>query len=100
MGLSEGLLVYNADYSAVLSTLAAQGKQVDIVFLDPPYASGLAAAAVEILFTEGLLNRDGVVIVEHAWDQPPKLGEGLWTVSRVKKYGICGVTTLSWREQE
>ena len=100
LGLSEGLQVVNTDFRTALSALQAQGQRADIVFLDPPYASGLAAVAVEILFTEGLLNRDGVVIVEHAWDQPPKLGEGPWTVSRVKKYGICGVTILSWREQE
>ena len=100
LGLSEGLQVMNTDFRAALSAMQAQGQRVDIVFLDPPYASGLAAAAVEILFTERFLDRDGVVIVEHAWDQPPELGEGPWIVSRVKKYGICGVTTLNWREQE
>ena len=99
LGLSEGLRVLNADYRAALSSLAAQGQRVDIAFLDPPYASGFAAEAVDILFGEGLLQPGGVVIVEHAWDQPPKLGEGLWQVSRVKKYGVCGVTTLIWREQ-
>ena len=100
LGLTEGLQVLNADYGAVLSSLAAQGKRVDIVFLDPPYASGYAADAVQRVFQEGILNRGGTVIVEHAWDQPPALGEGPWQVSRVKKYGICGVTTLTWREQE
>ena len=100
LGLSEGLLVYNADYSAVLSTLAAQGKQVDIVFLDPPYASAYAADAVGRIFREGILRCGGTVIVEHAWNQPPELGEGPWQVSRVKRYGVCGVTTLTWRERE
>ena len=70
------------------------------MFLDPPYASGFAAEAVRIIFGDGLLRPGGVVIVEHAWDQPPELGEGPWMVSRVKRYGACGVTTLTWREQE
>ncbi len=100
LGLSEGLRVQNAEYGAALSALAAQGKQVDIVFLDPPYASGFAADAVGRIFREGILRRGGVVIVEHAWDQPPALGEGPWEVTRVKKYGACGVTTLTWRERE
>ena len=77
-----------------------RGEQADLVFLDPPYASGFAAEAVNTLFGEALLARGGVVIVEHAWDQPPELGQGPWAVSRVKKYGVCGVTTLIWREQE
>ena len=100
LGLCEGLHVLNADYRAALSAMIAQGKRVDIVFLDPPYASGFAADAVEILFREELLKRGGIVIVEHAWDQPPQLTEGSWEVSRVKRYGACGVTTLVWRERE
>ena len=100
LGLSEGLQVQNTDYGAALSALTAQGKQADIVFLDPPYASGYAADAVQRIFREGILKRGGTVIVEHAWDQPPELGDGPWQVSRVKKYGVCGVTTLIWRERE
>jgi len=100
LDLGEGLEVLNTDYRTALSSLKAQGKQVDLAFLDPPYASGYATDAVEILFGEELLRRGGTVIVEHAWDQPPKLEEGPWEVSRVKKYGACGVTSLVWRERE
>ncbi len=100
LGLGDGLQVLNADYRAALSAMIAQGKQADIVFLDPPYASGFAAEAVKLLFREGLVKEHGVVIVEHAWDQPPEPGEGPWEVSRVKRYGACGVTTLIWRERE
>ncbi|MBR0206372.1 MAG: 16S rRNA (guanine(966)-N(2))-methyltransferase RsmD [Clostridia bacterium] len=100
LGLSEGLQVVNADFRAALSAMKARGEQADLVFLDPPYASGFAAEAVKTLFEEDLLARGGVVIVEHAWEQPPELGEGPWAVSRVKKYGACGVTTLTWRERE
>ena len=100
LGLNEGLQVQNVDYGTALTALAAQGKQVDIAFLDPPYASDFAADAVGRLFREGILCRGGTVILEHAWDQPPELGVGPWQVARVKRYGICGVTTLIWREQE
>ena len=100
LGLTEGLQVMNTDYRAALSALKAQRKQADLVFLDPPYASGFAADAVESLFREKLLRSNGTVIVEHAWDQPPALEDGPWEVSRVKKYGVCGVTTLVWRERE
>lgn len=100
LGLLEGLTVRNADYRSALSDLASRKQTVDIVFLDPPYASGFAADAAERVFREGLLGPNGIVIVEHAFDQPPVLGEGPWQVARVKKYGVCGVTTLIWREQE
>ena len=100
LGLTDGLQVLQGDYRWVLSDMKAHDRKVDLVFLDPPYASGFAADAVEILFREGLLNSGGAVIVEHASDQPPKLGDGPWQVSRVKKYGTCSVTTLIWRERE
>ena len=100
LGLAQGLRVLNADYRAALSSMMLEGKQADLVFLDPPYASGFAADAVEIIFREGLLRPGGALIVEHAWNQPPKLGEGPWQVSRVKRYGACGVTTLIWRERQ
>ncbi len=99
LGLTDGLRVLNMDFRSALSAMKAQGSQVDIVFLDPPYASGFAAEAVKTLFGEALLSRSGTVIVEHAWDLPPELGEGPWEALRVKKYGACGVTTLIWREQ-
>lgn len=100
LGLGDGLRVLNADYRAALTALRAEGKGIDLAFLDPPYASGFAADTVEILFGGSLLNGGGIVIVEHAWDQPPKLGEGPWQIARVKRYGACGVTTLTWRERE
>ncbi len=100
LGLGEGLRVLNADYRAALSSILAEGQRVDLVFLDPPYASGFAADAVERIFRDGLLNPGGTVVVEHAWDQPPQLPQGPWQVARVKKYGVCGVTTLIWRDGE
>ena len=100
LGLTEGLQVLCADYGAALSSLSREGIQADIVFLDPPYASSFAEDAIERIFREGLLKPNGTLIAEHAFDQPPKLGEGPWQVARVKKYGVCGVTTLIWRERE
>ena len=100
LGLDDRLQVINAEFRMALTAMKTQGKTVDLVFLDPPYASGYAAEAVEILFREALLKPGGTVIVDHAWDQPPKLGEGPWQIARVKKYGACGVTTLTGRERE
>lgn len=100
LGLTEGLHVLCADYDGALSTMISMGQKADLIFLDPPYASDYARRAVERIFREALLKRGGTVIVEHAFDQPPELGEGPWQIARVKKYGICGVTTLIWREEE
>ena len=42
----------------------------DIIFLDPPYASDYAAAAVEQVLERGLISPNGVLVIEHDREQP------------------------------
>ncbi|MBQ7278640.1 MAG: 16S rRNA (guanine(966)-N(2))-methyltransferase RsmD [Clostridia bacterium] len=98
LGLAEGLTVLCQDYERAIEQLASQGIRADIAFLDPPYASGFGEKAAMTLFQKGLVAPDGIVVLEHAFAQPPVFGEGPWQVSAPRKYGVCGVTTLIWRE--
>jgi 16S rRNA (guanine966-N2)-methyltransferase len=61
-----------------------KGLPFDVVFVDPPYASGLAAAALDRLAPH--LADDGVVYVESA---TPLVHEG-WTVAKSGRAGaVC-----------
>ena len=53
--------VYNLDFRALLQRLDVT---FDIVFIDPPYRSGFAAEALELVAARGLLNTGGVAVVE------------------------------------
>ena len=58
-----------------------------IVFLDPPYGRGLAVGALDMLGREGLVDTDGLVVVEHATrDELPVKGE-MWVLNRERRYG-------------
>lgn len=57
--------VLRQDARIALAALADAGVRFDIVYLDPPYESGLYEPLLEQLATTGLLEPDGLVVAEH-----------------------------------
>ncbi len=46
--------------------LAGKANRIfDVIFLDPPYDQGLADTSLSLLGSSGILDADGVVVVEH-----------------------------------
>jgi 16S rRNA (guanine966-N2)-methyltransferase len=62
-GASGEVQVYHQETRLALAALADQGVRFDVVYLDPPYASGLYEPLLDE--AERLLAQDGVVIAEH-----------------------------------
>ena len=56
--------VFRQEASTALAALAAEGRQFDVVYLDPPYESDLYEPLLE-LTGERLLAAGGVVVAEH-----------------------------------
>lgn len=90
-------VVYAADYATAIARAAEEGRRFDVVFLDPPYASGLAEAAMRLLNERDVLAADGIIAVEHAPDAPPIFPAG-YTVD-TRRYGEVAVSVLR-RERE
>lgn len=65
---SSAFEVFARDGLDLLTTLERRQAQFDIVFLDPPYASGLAQHALDKLFSSSLLSDGAIVVVEHDVD--------------------------------
>lgn len=53
------------DYYEALKQFKDENKLFDIIFLDPPYESGLAETALQKIFKFDLLSPGGVIIWEH-----------------------------------
>ncbi|MDO4568243.1 MAG: 16S rRNA (guanine(966)-N(2))-methyltransferase RsmD [Clostridia bacterium] len=81
------------DCFAMLRQLARERRGFDIVFLDPPYASGLAHECAAMLVELELLRKGGVLIVERASNVPVCIPRGL-AAERERRYGAAGVTLL------
>ncbi len=67
------------------------GAPFDIVFVDPPYASGLAVEALTLLGGSTLLSDDVLVIVEYETGRPPPESAGRLSLVRTKTYGTTEV---------
>jgi 16S rRNA (guanine966-N2)-methyltransferase len=66
---------------------AADPPVFDLVFLDPPFASPLAALVLAALAAGSLLAPDARVYVEWPADAPAPWGEANWTVRRETRTG-------------
>lgn len=93
LGFSDRAAVYNADYSAVIERLRADGRKVDLVFLDPPYASGLVQNAMDMLCDKDVLNDGAIIVAEHSEEQVLFVPSVLHVRSE-KKYRETVVTLL------
>lgn len=66
-GIDGNYRVVNADF---LNVLRAHGKKFDLIFIDPPYKSGLGDIAVDAVFECDRLARGGIVVYEHSTEIP------------------------------
>jgi 16S rRNA (guanine(966)-N(2))-methyltransferase RsmD len=75
--------VFRQDATVALRGFARQGRHFDIVFLDPPYASGLYESI--LANAAAVLAPDGVVVAEHFHKRLlPEAPEGLQQARTVK----------------
>ncbi len=68
-----------------------------LVFLDPPYASGLIPEVLETLVSQHRLDRDALVVIETGEDFEPDPGLPFETVKR-NKYGLNHILILRYKE--
>jgi len=57
--------VYRQDARVALEALADSGQRFDVVYLDPPYESGLYEPLLELVDRRSLLAAGGVAVAEH-----------------------------------
>lgn len=57
--------VFRQDALVAIRALGAAGESFDLVYLDPPYDSGLYEPALDLLDRTGVLAEDGLAVAEH-----------------------------------
>lgn len=90
LGFSDQAAVMQFEALSALERLSGK-EPFTIIFLDPPYRAG-AQQALEALFSKGLVANSGQAVVEHAWKEPPKAVEGLFSCVDTRKYGDTGLS--------
>lgn len=84
---TEQARIINKDYKKCLKEL--EGQTFDIIFIDPPYHLNIAVDACEIIEQQGLLAKEGIIILETDDEQREnqKLENSKLEVYNVRKYG-------------
>ncbi len=72
------------DFEKILPRLSKQGLTFDLIFSDPPYATGLAQKSLTLTAELGLLKIGGLMIIEHGFTETVESG---FEIIRAETYG-------------
>lgn len=93
-GLADRAEIIRADALAAIDRLAAQGRKFDLVFCDPPYNRGLAAAALTRLDAGRPLSSGAIVVIEHSRHEEVPGNLKHLALKRTERYGDTQVSFL------
>lgn len=94
-GLSQRARVVNGSAEGFLSS----GREAfDLIFLDPPYGSGLLEAALEAISGFDILSNHGIIVCESPLEQVLPALAPPYFQHRVYRYGKTKVTTCRREE--
>ncbi len=83
---------------SALKALPKLPKQ-DIIFMDPPYHKNLGILGLEIIAKYAILKDDGLVILEHDWDEEIPDRIGALACCDTRKYGRCMLHFYRWEKE-
>ena len=86
--LEEGARVHLGDSMAYLRS----GEKFDLIFLDPPYASGLLASALTDIARFDICREHGIIVAESADDAVLPAMAAPYTLYREYRYGKIKLT--------
>ena len=92
-GLEENAEVVSGDS---ISFMTSTKERFDIVFLDPPYKTGLLQKALEKAV--GIVKEDGIIIGEYPKDDtvPEEIGD--FCIRKTYKYGMINVSIYAHKD--
>ena len=94
--MNEEFYILNSDYQSALQKFKQDGIKFDLVYLDPPYKSGYAKAALDSLADLELLAHDACIVVEHQFENDLQNLKECYIIEKSRKYGIAYVDVLTY----
>lgn len=86
--LEDKSIVLNQSYVETLKQMASENQEFDIIFLDPPYTSGLLENAIREILEYKLLSKEGIIIVETDMESELQKIQNIGLhIKDIRKYG-------------
>jgi 16S rRNA (guanine966-N2)-methyltransferase len=89
-GITSGFRILPGDVFQSLRTVAREGFEAEVAFMDPPYHWGPYGDLLETMFVSGIAPPGSRVVVEHHRKSPlPESGAGFRCVRTVRQSDKC-----------
>lgn len=79
--------IMRGDSIASMNTLSRQGKQFDLIYVDPPYQGGLYEEVLKNIAEKELLAQDGLILLECAKNTSLSIENSIFFIYKEKCYG-------------
>ncbi len=99
-GQAQRCHLLRGDSIASLDALGRQGKQFDIVYVDPPYQSGLYEIVLRQIAEKHLLAQDGLILLECAKNTSNFVENDIFFIWKEKYYGDTRIVYLKYKSHE
>jgi 16S rRNA (guanine966-N2)-methyltransferase len=96
IGQEDRTAVYRETAESFLLKASESARSFDIIFIDPPYASGEIAKVVPLIAESGILKDGGSMLVEHS--SRKLLPEQVNDIRKVKSYKYGDTTVTLYRK--
>ncbi len=83
-----------------IRVLAGRGDQFDLIFADPPYDKGWVERVLRSLAREELLQKDGILVVEHSTREEVKESYGSMVLHDQRRYGGTCISFFGYGPQD
>ncbi len=84
--------IKNTDALKAIDDFRSSNIKFDIIFMDPPYGKGIIKSCIEEIDRSGLLNKDGIIVIEHNELEKIDANIGNLNILKDKKYGNTIIT--------
>ena len=92
--MKEYFEIIKNSFDSALNEFSSRNIKFDIIYLDPPYKSDFAIRALNIISELDLLNADGIIVVEHEYENDLQNLPNCYIIEKSKKYGIAYIDIL------
>jgi len=83
-----------------IAWLNKQGREFDLIILDPPYREDWVLATLNRLHAEPILASRGLVVAEHDKRESLSRVEGFWTLLNSRRYGDTCISFFCTKKAE
>jgi 16S rRNA (guanine966-N2)-methyltransferase len=96
--LTEQVEIYRNDAEKAIKALIKREVSFDLIFLDPPYHQQKLQALIANIDANQLINKNGIILVEHSVDLELPEMIGLLLNKRTENYGITAISIYTYSQ--